>query len=108
MNEDIKQNVKARDTWVRLAYMILFGVIFYFGQFVVALVAVVQFLHKLLNGAPHARLKVFGAGLATFYREIVDFLSYQSERIPFPFSPWPRTAAADGDPDNATREAAHN
>lgn len=108
MNEGLKQHVQARDTWIRFAYMILFGAVFYIGQFVVGLVAVVQFLHKLLTGAPHARLAVFGAGLAAYYREIVEFLSYQSERIPFPFSPWPRTATSDSDQSNRAREAAPN
>lgn len=95
MNEDIKQNVKARATWLRLAYMVLFGVVFYFGQFLIALVAIVQFLHKLLNGAPHPRLSAFGSEVAAYYREMIDFLSYHSERIPFPFSPWPRTGASE-------------
>jgi Domain of unknown function (DUF4389) len=108
MNGDIKQNVKARDTWIRLAYMILFGVVFYFGQFVVGLVAVVQFLHKLLTGAPHTRLAAFGAGLAAYYHEIVEFLSYHSERTPFPFSPWPRTATTEPEQGNGAHETAHN
>jgi hypothetical protein len=95
MNEDLKQNVQARDTWVRLAYMVLFGVVFYFGQFVIALAAVVQFLHKLLNGAPNLRLAAFGSEVAVYYREMIDFLSYHSERVLFPFSPWPRTGASE-------------
>jgi hypothetical protein len=108
MNEDTKQHVRARETWIRLVYMILFGVVFYVGQFVVGLVAVVQFLLKLLTGAPHARLVAFGAEMAVFYREIVEFLSFHSERIPFPFSPWPRSAVSGGGSGSDAREVVHN
>jgi hypothetical protein len=97
MDEDLKNNVKSRDTWVRLAYMLLFGVIFYVGQFVVGLVALIQFFHKLVTGAAHARLVVFGDGLGTYYHEVISFLSFRTERIPFPFSPWPSPPAAGTD-----------
>ena len=107
MNEDIKQHVKARDTWIRFIYMVLFCVVFYVGQFVVGLIAVVQFGLKLLTGQPHERLVAFGAELASFYREMSEFLTFKSERVPFPFSPWPSTGAAGGSAPEA-RGVVHN
>jgi len=97
MDEDVKNNVTSRETWMRLGYMVLFGVIFYVGQFVVGLVAVIQFFHKLVTGAAHARLVVFGDGLGAYYHEVISFLSFRSERIPFPFSPWPTPPSAGAD-----------
>jgi hypothetical protein len=108
MNEDLKQHVRARDTWIRFIYMILFGAVFYVGQFVVGLVAVVQFVLKLLTGKPHARLVAFGAEMAVFYREIVEFLTFHSERVPFPFSPWPHTASSGRGTGSDAREAVPN
>jgi hypothetical protein len=96
MDEDVRNNVTSRETWMRLGYMVLFGVIFYIGQFVVGLVALVQFCHKLVTGASHARLAVFGDGLGAYYHEVISFLSFRSERIPFPFAPWPTPPAAGG------------
>jgi hypothetical protein len=69
--------------------MILFGVAFEVAKFVTFFVAAVQILFKLFAGEVQPKLRTFGASLAVFLRQTVDFMTFQSEIRPFPWSAWP-------------------
>lgn len=83
-----------RRTWERLVYTLLFVVAFNLAEFVLWTIAAIQFLFKLATGDPNARLRDFGQGLGTFIYEVVLFLTFKSDRKPFPFAPWPAGAPA--------------
>lgn len=89
MDDEMKDNLTARATWVRAVWMILFAVALYVTEFVLAAVAIVQFLSALIAGRPFDRLAEFGAQLAQWIGEVVAFLTFASEAKPFPFAPWP-------------------
>jgi hypothetical protein len=89
MDGELKQNLTAGSTWVRVLYMVLFGVAFYVAEFVLIVVVVVQLVAKLIGGKTLAQLDRFGAQLAAYFREVSAFLTYASERRPFPLAPWP-------------------
>ncbi len=89
MDDEMKANLTAGETWLRGLYMILFGVAFYVAQFLLGIIAVIQFLFALFSGHPLDRLAAFGAQFAAWIGEIVAFLTFASEARPFPFAPWP-------------------
>lgn len=89
---EITENLKSRGTWLRLVFMLLFAVIYYVSELVLFAVAALQFLWKLFSGSANERLTVFGANLAEFVRQIARFLTFNTERLPFPFSDWPNTS----------------
>jgi hypothetical protein len=89
MDDSLKRNLTSGSTWLRAVYMILFGVIFYVVEFVLLVVAVVQFLFKLFTGASLPRIDAFGASLAAFVRDLVAYLTFASDAKPFPFAAWP-------------------
>ena len=84
---------KRRARWTRLLYIVLFAIAYQIVQTAVMLIAIVQFVLDLFSGETLDTLRRFGAQLGLYSREIVDFLSYKTERMPFPFSDWP---SADG------------
>jgi Domain of unknown function (DUF4389) len=86
---DITAHVKSRSTWLRLVFMLLFALIFYISEMVLFAVAALQFLWKLFTGDVNGRLTAFGANLGEFLRRVVLFLTFNTERMPFPFSDWP-------------------
>jgi hypothetical protein len=43
----------------------------------------------LLNGTPNARLVSFGRSMGRYLRQVIDFLTFAAEEIPFPFNDWP-------------------
>ncbi|MBI1424928.1 MAG: DUF4389 domain-containing protein [Gammaproteobacteria bacterium] len=91
MDSELKNNLRKRATWLRGLYMLLFIVIFHVAEVVVGAVVLLQFLFTLFSGATNARLLRFGQSLSQYVYQILRFLSFNSEEMPFPFSEWPTT-----------------
>lgn len=88
-NEEVKEHLKSRSTWVRFAYMLLFAFVLYVSKFVLFAVALLQILAALFTGEPNGRLTRFGESLSQYIYQIGRFLTYNTEDMPFPFSDWP-------------------
>ena len=52
-------------------------------------VMVIQFVLTLLSDTPNIRLVSFGRSMGSYLRQIVNFLTFATEEMPFPFSEWP-------------------
>jgi hypothetical protein len=69
--------------------MLLMGLAFQVSGTVICIVTVIQFLLVLLNDKPNARLVSFGRSLGRYLQQIVNFLTFATEELPFPFNDWP-------------------
>ncbi len=85
----VRKHLSDKQAWFRLLYMILFGIAFEVAKFVTFFVAAVQILFKLFTGDVQPRLTGFGASLAVFLRQTVDFMTFRSDVRPYPWSAWP-------------------
>jgi hypothetical protein len=74
---------------MRLLYMIILALVFWIVCWTLAITVVVQLVLTLLAGRPNVDLVRFGAGLANHARQTIEFLTFVSDRTPFPFSEWP-------------------
>ena len=92
MDQSIKENVTQESTWMRLVYMVLFAVIFNIAEFVIVVVVVVQFLFKLFTGAANETLGALGQTVASYVYEIIAYLTFHTDDMPYPFGPWPTAA----------------
>lgn len=95
MEQEVVSRVKDPGTWKRLLYMILFAVIFQAAEFVLFAVAVFQFAHRLIAGEANRRLRTFGANLGVYVQEIIAFLTFYTEEMPYPFEAWPNQPPAE-------------
>ncbi len=91
MSEILKENITRAEVWMRLLYMLLFGMIYGVAKFLVVAVVVLQFGFVLLSARTNANLLRFGAELSHFVYQILLYLSFNTELRPFPFSDWPST-----------------
>jgi hypothetical protein len=83
----------APDLGTRILYMALFALVFWVLCWTLALTAVGQLLVCALNhGRTSADLTRLGAALGAYARQVIEFLTFASDRVPFPFSPWPYSA----------------
>jgi hypothetical protein len=73
----------------RVLYMLVFAVVFWIITWTLAVTALVQLLVTVLTTRPQPELTRFGRGLANYARQIIEFLTFASEVLPFPFSEWP-------------------
>ncbi len=89
MNDEIKQKILDKNTWLRGLYMLLFVLISGVARFVIAVVVLFQFFSVLFTGNTNAQLLTLGQNLSTYIYQITLFLTFNSEWRPFPFGSWP-------------------
>lgn len=89
MSEHSVMPADKRNIWLRGLIMLLMGLALHVLGTVLFVVAVVQFVLVLLNGEPNARLAGFGRSLGRYAQQLMGFLSFATEEIPFPFNDWP-------------------
>jgi len=89
MNEEMKQNLKNPGTWNRFVYMLLFFFCCCIAEALFFLIVVFQFIITLFTSTQNSRLKPFSRDLSSYVYDVLQFLSYNSDQMPFPFSDWP-------------------
>jgi hypothetical protein len=77
------------DLALRVLYMVLFAIVFWLLTWTLAVVTLLQLVLRLVNGRPQAEVARFGAALGRYAREVIEFLTFVTEVLPYPFSPWP-------------------
>ena len=80
-------SLTARPTWIRIAYMLLFALVIQVVAVALTLVALVQLAVQLVTGDTFAELRMFGTHIANYLRDIAAFLTFASDKLPFPFDP---------------------
>lgn len=89
MNDIPQTSGSKRNLWVRGLFMLLMLLVLHVCGTVLFVVAVIQFVIALVNDAPNERLTALGRNLGSYFRQIVNFLTFATEEVPFPFSDWP-------------------
>jgi len=92
MNDDVKTHIESTETWLRLLFMVLFAVISWIAKLVLIAVVIFQFLVKLLTGDVNERALNLGGQLSTYIYQILNYLTFNTEERPFPFTDWPSGA----------------
>ncbi|NRB40130.1 MAG: DUF4389 domain-containing protein [Pseudomonadales bacterium] len=86
---DTTENTEFTSIWQRLLYMLLFIVLYSVGEFVIYAVAAVQLLWVIFTGDKNPNLLSLGNGLSLWACEVFKFLTFNNERLPYPFNSWP-------------------
>ena len=76
--------------WQRVAFVVLFWIVFYVAQLVVGAVALAQCVFVLLTNNPNQQLLQFGDSLSKYIHDILRFVTFNSDQRPFPFSDFPK------------------
>ncbi len=81
----LETNVKSRETWLRLLFMVIYGAIVSLAGMVATAIVVLGFLVVLFTGERNRSLMAAGRVVTDYIAEILDFLTFNSEEKPFPF-----------------------
>ena len=107
--DDLVENVRELSGWVRVLFVIFFIVVLHLivGPLIV-LLALAQSLFLIFTAKANENLAGFGALLAIYAAQILNFVTFHSERRPFPFSDFPdghvdsaEVAGVDAEPSNS-------
>jgi len=93
---DKKMPLTNSNTWIRAAYMLLFGLLLAAARLVISIVVVVQFIFVLFTGSDNQNLRNLGQGLGKWVYRTLMFLTFNSEDKPFPFDEWPSINPSEG------------
>lgn len=89
MDNQFKTNLLNADTWLRLLFIVLFCIVLFIVRFILAIVVALQFLFVLILGDRNENLSRLGIMLGSYVLEIIDYLTFNSSRRPFPFAEFP-------------------
>jgi hypothetical protein len=84
------------NTWIRLAYMVLFALLVMAARLLVSIVVIVQFALVLVFGRDNENLRNLGQGLGKWVYQAIMFLTFNSDDKPFPFDEWPVLDPSEG------------
>ena len=87
--ETTASTITDRRIWVRVLYMVFFWVAFSVSEVLLAIVAIFQAVCALFTGTTNDAMHRFGKNLSAYVAQILEFLTFNSEELAFPFSDWP-------------------
>ena len=86
--EQLKNNLQNSNQWMRILYMVMFGLVLYFSLMVTGVIIFIQVLFALITGSNNENLRKFSADLTKYINQMILFLTYNDDRKPFPFAAW--------------------
>lgn len=89
--EELKENLAKQSKWLRLLWMVAFSFIYYVAIGILWLIVVTQFLFSLFTNSPNENILKLSNGFRNYMVQILDFITYQSDEKPFPFSDFPKS-----------------
>jgi len=93
MKNDSVLRAERESIILRLVWTLLLALVWQVAELVLLAVVLVQFGHRLIRGRLHAGLRDFGDSLGRFLGQGARYLTFASERKPWPFAPWPKPQA---------------
>lgn len=91
MNEiKIKERVWSLDIWLRGLFTFLFMLVFGILYWMILGIMLFQFGSRLLTGDINQRLLDLSESLTLYTFQVVEYLTFNSEDKPFPFSSFPK------------------
>jgi hypothetical protein len=92
MEEQINGHLSHLQTWKRIFFMLLFAVVVTIARWLAWAVILMQLVFVLLSGEKNENIVNFGRSLSIYEYHILLFLTFSTEKLPFPFSPWHMSA----------------
>ena len=87
MNEpDWTTHITSGAAWRRFGLMVVLAPILACVGFFIAFTALFQFFNVLAQGEPNPHLRRTGLDLGRYTSDIIAFLTYNSDKYPFPFA----------------------
>ena len=89
--EELKENLAKQSKWLRLLWIVAFSFVYYVAIGILLLIIVTQFLFSLFTNSPNENILKLSNGFRNYMVQILDFITYQSDDKPFPFSDFPKS-----------------
>ena len=103
--DDLVDNLREPSAWLRIAFMLAFALVLYLVIAPIVLVLMLaQAIFTIVTGDHNDNLRKFGAAFGLYIFQILQFLTFNSNEKPFPFSEFPGIALEEEIDDIAVAE----
>jgi hypothetical protein len=92
MEDQTREHLVNGNIWMRGLHMLLMAVAYNVVEAMIALICVFQFFCALFTGRVNEPLLKFAKNGSIYIQEVLEFLTFNSEIRPFPFTSWPDEA----------------
>jgi hypothetical protein len=89
---NLMENLGDTETWKRGLAIVAFAMVFSVAKLVLWGVVLFQFLFVLVTAESNPRLRLFGQQLSTYIYQIMTYITFNSDDMPYPFDDWPKGA----------------
>ena len=90
VKEGVIDRVKDYNNWLRVFFMLVYGLVLLYAVVPVTVVVMVaQLLFMFSLGTLNSNLTAFGESLVEYIQEIMGFLFFKNDDKPFPFKSYP-------------------
>ena len=86
----MNENIKEQAGWQKVLFVLMFWIVFYVAQMVVAAVAIAQCLFLLFTGDANQQQRRFGDAVSKYIHDILRYVTFNTEERPFPFTDFPK------------------
>jgi hypothetical protein len=93
---DDNQKLERESLLLRIFWMLVFTLVWYVAEVVLAVVVILQLVFRLVQGKPKPELLQLGDSLSQYLAQIGQFGSFNTEEKPWPFADWPAPANSGG------------
>lgn len=95
MDDAMKARLSDVSIWIRGLYMLLFVIAYNVAEILLTVIVIFQFFATLITGQPNESLRRFGGNLSAYFYQVINFLTFNDEAHPYPFSDWPDAPTTD-------------
>lgn len=88
-DKDKKQNPPGSEIWLRGGFILIYALIFGISKIIIWSLVLFQFISLLITKETNTQLSLFSKSLSVFVYQLLQYVMFNSDEKPFPFSPWP-------------------
>ena len=88
-SEEWKDNFLKQGKWLRLLIILGFSFVYYLSMTILWIIVLLQFLFVLFTDKRSENVSKVGVGFRNYMVQILDYINYQTDEKPFPFSDFP-------------------
>lgn len=88
-DKNTKENPSNSDIWLRGGFILIFALIYGISKIVIWSLVLFQFISLLVTKKTNPQLSGFSQSLSVFVYQLLQYVMFNSDEQPFPFSDWP-------------------
>ena len=88
-DKDKKETLSGNEIWLRGGYILIFALVYGVSKIIIWSLVLFQFISLLVTKELNIQLSHFSKSLSVFVYQLLQYVMFNTDEKPFPFSPWP-------------------